>query len=89
MPKNLGSKVIVAWRLEEWQKRAASKSGELIEVLNLSTTVYNRLKYASIDTVEDLTDFSSKDLAEIKGIGKTRAQLIVKALQLKGIQVKE
>ena len=75
--------------MNEWKKRTASQDGEPIEVLNLPDIVYNRLKYASIDTIEDLTDFSWKGLVEIKGIGKARAQLIVEALQLKGIQMKE
>lgn len=41
-----------------------------IEELNLSRRTYNTLYYANINTINDLTKLSKKEILKIKGIGE-------------------
>lgn len=52
----------------------------LIEELDLSVRSYNCLKAASIQTLEELMEYSVKDLKKIKNLGKKSATEIVEKL---------
>ena len=52
-----------------------------IEELNLSTRIYNGLKRAGVNTVEDLAAMSKEDLKDIRNLGKGSIDEIADELQ--------
>ena len=53
----------------------------LIEELQLSVRAYNCLKRANIRTIDDLTQYSIKELKEIKNFGQKSANEVIQKLQ--------
>ena len=67
-----------------WQKREHQKGGHSIDLLELPTLAWNCLRRSQIDTIEELLEFTPKDILEIKNIGKGSLYAIKKALNDKG-----
>lgn len=60
-----------------------------IRILNLKRCIKNTLYGAHIETIEDLTGVTKKDLEVIRNIGPIRAAIIEKEMEKKGFKLKE
>jgi len=65
------------------------RQGKKIEELNLPTGPYRCLKYAKINTVEELTEKTEEDLLKIRNLGKMSFGKIKKELQKLGLSLQK
>ncbi|MDS1006584.1 DNA-directed RNA polymerase subunit alpha C-terminal domain-containing protein [Clostridium sporogenes] len=67
-------------------KKIKKNKDELRE-LNLSITAYNSLRNMGINTLEDFSMYSKKQLCQFKGIGISSLRKIEKVLDKKNIKM--
>lgn len=58
-----------------------------ISSLNLSAEPFNALKRAGVDSIEELTNMTLKEVASIRNVGKRRAEEIVNALKERNLSL--
>jgi DNA-directed RNA polymerase subunit alpha len=79
--QNLFSSLIIdAAELDAPPEQESSFDEVLIEELELSVRSYNCLKAANIKTLEELAEYSAKDLKKIKNLGKKSITEVVEKL---------
>jgi DNA-directed RNA polymerase subunit alpha len=76
-------KIIKLKKRKKVKKDKIIKKKISIDELKLSTRLYNLLKKVHIQFIEELLNFSTKDLLKMKGIGPKSIQEIVKVFQEK------
>ena len=85
------------WSLKKFVKAMAACFNEKkmlqedtpIEALGLTKRSYNGLKRANINTVEELTKRSRRDLLKIRNLGKRSFNEIERELESYGLKLKE
>ncbi len=69
--------------------KTVSKNKEPIEELELSVRSFNCLKRAGINTVEDLTDRTLRDMSEVRNLGRKSLDEIIQKLAERGLSFKQ
>lgn len=65
----------------QWKQREMGKGGTSIDILELPVRVENRLRFVTIDTVEELCEYTPEDLEGIKSLSKVGVREIMQALK--------